>query len=352
VSIGDNNDYNAQTLDEIDERFPDYLEKRFKIHPSDDGRDNADSTSEPISTKQHKARSSAKQGEPRFKLSRDRVYQAICGHAPDPSKVSPLEFDLLSHIAATRSNGMLQGELVRATGQDKRSVPKRTDALQKKGYIIKEVVYNHGNRTSRLILKAFANTSSDADATPAQSHGTQGRSTVRDVVRRIFDVLSKQNLLPQSVLATELDMSEPAKSTVLTKIVRRLERLKLLKRVKTAFGPSASSGDLQQCIQLVRSPDDTALDDFDNEVVSLDKAIIDLLPVGAETFIEPGEAAGAGHEVEIFLTGPLEPIPDSRIAQWNPDRLMPNAFVDTVHNFGTKGMTNSVRTLDSPVDQF
>lgn len=66
-----------------------------------------------------------------------------------------MEFTLLSIIASHGEAGMLQPALITISGQDKRSVPKRTDNLAEHGYITKVAVAARGQRTSLLKLKRF-----------------------------------------------------------------------------------------------------------------------------------------------------------------------------------------------------
>ncbi|GIZ46296.1 hypothetical protein CKM354_000942600 [Cercospora kikuchii] len=90
----------------------------------------------------------------------DRIWQAIAGHGPDFRRIPPLEFEILSIIAAHSSTGVLQPTITKMTGQDKRSVPKRTDNLQAKGYITKETVIGSTGKTSLLKLIRFSKTQS------------------------------------------------------------------------------------------------------------------------------------------------------------------------------------------------
>ena len=252
-----------------------------------------------------------------------------------------MEFVLLSHIAATRSSGILQGPLGRASGQDKRSVPKRTDALHQKGYIIKETVYTQGNKTSRLTLRKFAaSTNRPMDLAQTTTSQAQRPSTVRDVVRRVFDELSKQDIIPQIDLAAQLDMSSAAKTTVFGKIIRRLDRLKLTKKVKTAFGPAASTGDVKQCVQMLRPIDAESLNTFDTDGLSLDQSIADISSaLGIDEPLEPTI------EVDRETEGDPSPSQPRAIAKWNPDRLMPNILSDATKVQGMEGMTNLVSIL-------
>lgn len=96
------------------------------------------------------------------------VWRTLTGHGPDFKKIPNLEWKLVIAIGATREAGILQGDLVRKTGQDKRSVPKRTDFLSLKGYISKRTHMVRGSKTSKLWLTQFA------PALPAPSNPLRG----------------------------------------------------------------------------------------------------------------------------------------------------------------------------------
>ena len=86
----------------------------------------------------------------------DRLWWAAAGHGPDHEKIPPNFFTCLSIIASFREKGIPQPELVRLSGQDNRSVPKRTQTLHEQGYIEKKPTFFGGHRTSQCILKRFA----------------------------------------------------------------------------------------------------------------------------------------------------------------------------------------------------
>ena len=92
----------------------------------------------------------------RIFTSRERMWYAAAGHAPDLEKIPDMEFTCLSIIAAHRNKGIVQPDLVRITGQDKRSVPARTQSLHDKGYIVKSPIRLGPLKTSLLVLKRFA----------------------------------------------------------------------------------------------------------------------------------------------------------------------------------------------------
>lgn len=344
VSIGNGKKYNKKSLSEVEAEYPgflDHLSPDLGAEVEDnDQLSVADAPLQRPSKQSNPGKQASRSvGGPRVTVNEYRMYSAICGHPPDNSKVTPLEFVLLSHIAATRSAGILQGALGRATGQDKRSVPKRTNDLQVKGYIIKETVYAHGTKTSRLILRKLAAQSTNRDPLPLDSAGAKSKQqpTVRDVVRKIFDELSNQNLIPLTDLAQRLDISSPAKSAVLAKVIRRLDRLRLVKRVKTAFGPSASMEDLKQCLQLVQLPVEGSLEGFDTDELMLSSSLSELAStMGNDQRLET--ALLGVDNMSGGLNAPQHPA----LEQWNPGRLMTNMLRDAVQLTGTEGLSNAV----------
>ncbi|KAF4341909.1 hypothetical protein FBEOM_4149 [Fusarium beomiforme] len=92
----------------------------------------------------------------RVYASEDTMWESLTGHAVDYKRVPKSEWMLLLGIASTTTQGILQGDLGRLTDQDKRSVPKRTDSLLKKGYIVKRTTLVRGTKTSKMWLKLFA----------------------------------------------------------------------------------------------------------------------------------------------------------------------------------------------------
>lgn len=108
----------------------------------------------------------------RLYTSTSRMWHALTGHGLDFVKVKPLDFDCLSIIARFGSQGILQHDLTRLAGQDKRSLPSRTDRLYEGGYIIKEhLAVKEGIppkmlHTSRCVLKRFAYLETDPTLQP------------------------------------------------------------------------------------------------------------------------------------------------------------------------------------------
>ncbi|KAM6512897.1 hypothetical protein FSOLCH5_010591 [Fusarium solani] len=139
ISVGPNRKYNRLTLDEILALEP----------PADANEQDAEppeSTSEARTAPQHVL----------VYASEETMWESLTGHAVDYKRVPKSEWMLLLGIASTTTQGILQGDLGRLVDQDKRSVPKRTDALLKKGYIAKRTTLVRGTKTSKMWLKLFA----------------------------------------------------------------------------------------------------------------------------------------------------------------------------------------------------
>ena len=116
--------------------------------------------------------------EIRLYASQNRMWHALTGHGPDFSKVKSLDFICLSIIAAHGPNGIVQHDLVRISGQDKRSLPARTDRLHNDGYIEKRRVSvqlvnkNRVLHTSQCFLKRFINDSDQIEQTRDPGHSS------------------------------------------------------------------------------------------------------------------------------------------------------------------------------------
>ena len=145
VWVGRNRDGNSLTLAEAEHRDGSQADGTLPPEPEGSGQTNSS------------------KNDLRIYTTQDRVWQAIAGHSLDYKRVPRLEFQLLALIAAAGPDGILQPDLRSLSGQDKRSVPKRTDSLAKKGYIQKKSVYakttlanNGGTKTSLCIHASFS----------------------------------------------------------------------------------------------------------------------------------------------------------------------------------------------------
>ncbi|KAI2608612.1 uncharacterized protein GGS25DRAFT_531679 [Hypoxylon fragiforme] len=165
VSVGTNRQFNHLPLDEL-LSLPeeDDVSGSVPASPGDlKTLQNATSTSENGHQlgKQPKLEQSVQKYRPRLHVSEERQWKTLAGHGPDLKRVPLFEWKALVDIASVREKGILQGDLVRLSGQDKRSLPTRTEALARKGYIIKQPIILRGCRSSKLWLAKFAKTAKE-----------------------------------------------------------------------------------------------------------------------------------------------------------------------------------------------
>ncbi|RYP92030.1 hypothetical protein DL770_001885 [Monosporascus sp. CRB-9-2] len=151
VSVGTNREFNHLSLEEILDRCE--REKALSVTADSQA---AGSQEAPSSQNPKNPESASESVGPRLYVSEERQWKTLTGHGPDFKRIPHFEWKALVDIASVKQKGILQGDLVRLTGQDKRSLPTRTDALAKKGYIIKQPILLRGFRSSKIWLKQFA----------------------------------------------------------------------------------------------------------------------------------------------------------------------------------------------------
>ncbi|CAN8095946.1 unnamed protein product [Discula destructiva] len=158
VSVGPNGKWNLLTFDELVSIPEDKAEgsgaaiKDIKARLKDSQPEQTErtSTENPSNTRK------LPKIRPRLFVSEETVWKTLTGHGIDFKRVPLMEWRLIVCIGSTKEAGIAQPDLVRATGQDKRSVPKRTDFLDIKGYIVKRTHMFRGMKTSKLWLTQFA----------------------------------------------------------------------------------------------------------------------------------------------------------------------------------------------------
>lgn len=138
--------------------------------------------------------------------SENIMWHTLAGHGPDITRIKPMEFTLLSFIGAAGPEGIPQTELIHLSGQDKRSLPHRTDVLAERGYITKKSWRVKGCNTSLLTLKRFDGTIEEVKdtfdpltATPKEIYNylfPDGRPCVLDrLVKVLVALLSTVNVM-------------------------------------------------------------------------------------------------------------------------------------------------------------
>jgi B-block binding subunit of TFIIIC len=286
-------------------------------------------------------------GAMRIYVTEERMWLAICGHSKDVMKVLENEFVLLSIIATHREGGILQADLVKKSGQDKRSVPKRTDMLRDKGYIEKRAVSLKGTKTSRLIHQKFASNGVSNLFTPEsaslESHGDV-REEIRDLyvlVRGLFAVLKEKTIVTRIDLKKELALKTKWHTRALQKIIDKFEAIGCVRRVKAASEASKKVHYYFNCVKLIREPSEQDMKAFEstgNRLVvesGVEETYLENEDDPSESMARPTSGVDENQLQEIGRVVP----------QWNPDRLLVNSLLDVVHWAGIQGFTNRVCKL-------
>ncbi|KAI1266633.1 hypothetical protein F5Y18DRAFT_382108 [Xylariaceae sp. FL1019] len=157
VSVGVNRQFNRSSLEEVlaMPEEPDAASSAQTDTPTD-GTSTSSAQTKILVPACSVSKDDSAAVRPRLFVSEDRLWKTLTGHGPDLKRVPLFEWKALVDIASVKATGILQGDLVRLTGQDKRSLPTRTDALARKGYIIKQPICVRGFKTSKLWLVKFA----------------------------------------------------------------------------------------------------------------------------------------------------------------------------------------------------
>lgn len=268
----------------------------------------------------------------------------MAGHEPDETKVLPLEFALLSIIASHKSNGIFQTDLVRLSGQDKRSVPKRTDMLQQKGYIEKRAIQIKSVRTSLCVLRRFS-----TDLSGAGTVSDQGERLIdfKDFTDKLFAILREYKIIARTDLKNALGFADQWRWRILSRALRKFERIGVLKRVR-ATSQYADSKKLHPCVMLVRDPTERDYELFHeySQTIYTDLDQEDGLELedvaGPADTREDISPAGADKAVGMVKQGGDVEEAGRTIPAWSPDRIIHNQIFDLVDQAGTSGITNIV----------
>lgn len=143
---------------------------------------------------------------PRLFASQNRIWQALTNHDIDLKKVPSMEFVLLSLIAARGANGITQPDLTQISGQDKRSVPHRTNELARKGYIVKNPVQAGKIRTSLCVHTKFISQSHFLSSGAVEDVFQEGTFVLSGFVHLLYSKLKDAGIVPTRDIRKKLVM--------------------------------------------------------------------------------------------------------------------------------------------------
>jgi hypothetical protein len=289
----------------------------------------------------------------------DRVWYAIAGHGIDYKRIPPLEFQALSVVAAHGTKGVLQPDVTKITGQDKRSLPKRTDNLSKNGYIIKTNVIARGTKTSLLKLKKFAgdNEMPEDEGAPAGSVIIQYNLWFDEVMRMLKE---NDNIMAFEDIRIGLGINGKRFETrALHRCVRRLANVGCLRKLTARVEAPASQPDADmksvRSLHLVREPTEIDRIAFMRSDWQRSKLIS---PALIAQYTESGtleEDEDEDEEAEIAQLDGESGNPKGYLHRsppmWEPDVPFPNFMYNRIQAAGIAG-TSSGELYDECIGQF
>ena len=319
----------------------DWLEKHPEISIETD-----DDDADPIADSKHAGQ--------RIFTSDERTWQVIAGHGVDHSRLPRRSFECLSVIAAHGPNGILQPALTQITGQDKRSVPGRTDALAANGYIVKLLAYDGRHKTSLLKLRKFAEADGtskpvstlertriypEAPPTDAQEDKNNDDKTFDEVIQML-----KENDGTVAIIdlcrAYKLRKNTAIKQHFLQSLDRLVE-CGCARKVRATV--EASNNRFLECLQLVREPIEqdrevftgrssdsrTQTDDLDVSMQSPNDEV-------DQTVEDVEDESGSDYEPTEEITQSTQRIPP----QWTPDIPQNNLIFNLIDKAGPAGISS------------
>ncbi|GAM88931.1 hypothetical protein ANO11243_069650 [Dothideomycetidae sp. 11243] len=295
----------------------------------------------------------------RLHTTEERIWHTVAGHGVDWRKLPKLEFQCLCIIAGHGPSGVLQPDVVVLTGQDKRSVPRRTDILAIKGYITKEPCQGGGSKTSLLRLKKFSVQDTESTSVVKLSSNTariKDSENLAYVFRyshwydTIMQLLKEQkDGIPYDDLRRATGVSNDKIATRgLNRCMWRLAECGLVER----YHVSDHLARLIRYVRLIREPTQMDRDIFMASVrktSSYSDAASLTRQESADGVIDKNDGHAvvlAAERDRLRIDEDLPPrIQDEKGSQalllWNPDTPITNVVYDVVESFGIHGATST-----------
>ncbi|KAJ6278927.1 hypothetical protein J3E71DRAFT_203972 [Bipolaris maydis] len=281
---------------------------------------------------------------PRLYTSQNRVWQALTGHGIDLKKVPSMEFVLLSLIAARGAAGITQPELIAISGQDKRSVPHRTDELARKNYISKYPVQSNKMRTSLCIHTKFVSQNAFIESSAVEDvYQDDGTFVVRSFAQLLYNKVGEGGIVPTRTIRQKLGVPMSAWNKRATQgALIRLDQSGMIKRRRIRKQKSEDAW--ITCIQVMRAPRE---EDLKN--LGFRRTINPADGSGAEPLDESADGDDIMKDLEDDMLDDYEPSanpqdntsatekPDTIPPQWTPDHFLPNTVFNAVALGGPRG---------------
>ncbi|KFY38063.1 hypothetical protein V495_06777 [Pseudogymnoascus sp. VKM F-4514 (FW-929)] len=222
--------------------------------------------------------------QPRIHVGQRRLWLVLTGHDVDKTKLPFSEWQLLLAIAAAGKKGILQAEARNTTGQDKRSVPRRTDFLAQKGYIEKKQVLAFNQKTSLLTHKIFLEAKSvqrdivdpsklpastltqDLKPVPGHEHWSGLFVDIEMVARTAVAIMRAWGVIRRTHILAKMNINDLRLRKTLERIMRKLFELKVCKRVSALLPNNPKI--FKDCIKFLRDPTEDEWSHFKKRLTS------------------------------------------------------------------------------------
>ncbi|ELR09727.1 hypothetical protein GMDG_04213 [Pseudogymnoascus destructans 20631-21] len=222
--------------------------------------------------------------QPRVHVNQRRLWLVLTGHDVDKTKLPFSEWQLLLAIAAAGKKGILQAEARNITGQDKRSVPRRTDFLAQKGYIEKKQVLAFNQKTSLLTHKIFleakaaqrdminpselsaSTLTQDLKPVPGHENWSGLFVDIEMVARTAVAIMRSWGVIRRTHILAKMNINDLRLRKTLERIMRKLFELKVCKRVSALLPNNPKI--FKDCIKFLRDPTEDEWSHFKKRLTS------------------------------------------------------------------------------------
>jgi hypothetical protein len=362
VSVGEDREGNALSLSEFED-----IEHRNAGQPRHVDSD-ADAAADDIQPSDG-LESNMNNSEPlRMFTSNVRRWQTITGHAPDITLVAPAEFKALCFIAAAGEDGILQPDLIKASGQDKRSLPQRTDRLASNGYIEKRPYYIKNMKTSLLKHRKFCRSAKNESLQGYQPTRkdifTPGGFDFDNLVTFLVNILESEGPVTLGSLHASLGIETGTtwEYRCLRRGLEKLDAAGIISRFSARRQTLTQSGQSYyvRCIKLNRIP----TDEDRRTAHTISRAQLEEFRLRLEKEYksneELNESRDTYHDQHLESPIALQDVGDileaegleqafqpDAFSSLDPDEPFPNAVFRAVDCSGAKGISTIVRRLSS-----
>ncbi|KAK5119109.1 hypothetical protein LTR62_000320 [Meristemomyces frigidus] len=304
----------------------------------------------------------------RIFATQQRMWFELTGHNVDHTRVPPFEWEILCVVGAYGAAGIQQGHVRDITGQQKQSLPARTDSLARKGLILKTASYVFHTESSLLRLKRLVSEDPKDDSSDAKRRATafDGRGRlVADLAAFVEQSLALLRQQPGHIMALRdlgaaLGFYENGHdgTTILLRCLRRyvdagcMERC--MAKASSGTGSPTRAGGHIRCVRLVRELTAEERMLLLNPRLNMPmkpkkprnhkRAIYDDLDESEAD--APGEDDSGAEEPTNTSRGPLQQ-PDSP-PQYAPTRILPDLLFGILLRAGQEGVTFTQLRVEVP----